>query len=109
STARNFALSKLASSRFDQGRYDQARVHLEELVKIERTEISLMLLGICHEHSGNLPEAVRLVNAAILDSPYRADLHRHLAELYRRMGKSDDAVRQLQLSELLRSKVPQPN
>ena len=102
------ALNILASSYFDQGQYEQAFPYLEELVKIERSEISLMLLGICHQNRGNLPEAVRLINKAILDSPYRADLHVYLASIYQKMGKSNDAENHLQLARLLRLKVPQP-
>ena len=49
--------------------------YLEELVKLERSEISLMLLAICHQKKGNLPETVRLINEAILAAPDRADLH----------------------------------
>ncbi len=105
---RRSALYNLASSHFDQGRYAQAFPYLEELVKIERSEISLMLLGICHERQGNLPEAVRLINAAILDAPARADLHTYLARIYQRMGKLDDAASHLELARLLKRNVPQP-
>ncbi|MBI3866364.1 MAG: tetratricopeptide repeat protein [Planctomycetia bacterium] len=106
--ARRTALYNLASSHFDQGRYQQASPYLEELVKIERSEISLMLLAICHERQGNLAEAVRLVNAAILDAPDRADLHAYLARIYQKMGKANDAESHLHLASLLRLRVPQP-
>jgi len=42
---RSTALYNLASSHFDQRRYSQAFPYLEELVKMERSEISLMLLA----------------------------------------------------------------
>jgi hypothetical protein len=105
---RKAALYNLASSHFDQGRYDQAFPHLEELARCERNEISLMLLGICHQKKGNLPEAVRLVKEAILVSPERADLHIYLASVYREMGKAKEAEHHLQRGKLLRLKVPQP-
>src|SRR5262249_33713048 len=105
---RRSALYNLASSLFDQGRYDRAFPYLEELVKMERSEISLMLLGICQQKKGNLPEAVRLIKEAILASPDRADLHAYLASIYREMGKSEDAEYHLQRAKLLRLKVPQP-
>jgi tetratricopeptide (TPR) repeat protein len=101
-------LFNLASSHFDQGRYAQAFPYLEELVAIERSEISLMLLGICHQNEGHLPEAVRRISEAILDAPDRADLHVYLASVYQKMGKSDEAERHLQIARLLRLKVPQP-
>jgi Tfp pilus assembly protein PilF len=68
----------------------------------------LMLLAICHEKKGNLPEAMRLIKEAILASPDRADLHLYLASIYRRMAKSEDAEHHLQRAKLLRLKVPQP-
>jgi len=67
-----------------------------------------MLLGICYQKHGNLPEAVRLINEAILASPDRADLHIYLASIYQEMGKSQDAESHLQFARLLQSKVPQP-
>jgi hypothetical protein len=106
--ARRTAMYNLASSHFDQRKYDQALPYLEELVRLERSEISLMLLGICRQHAGDLPEAVRLINAAILDAPDRADLHVYLASIYQRMGKTSDAESHLQRAGLLLLKVPQP-
>lgn len=105
---RKSALYNLASSHFDQGRYDQAFPYLEKLVKMERNEIPLMLLAICHQKKGNFPEAVHLIEEAIAASPDRADLHSYLASLYREMGKSKDVERHLQRAKLLRLKVPQP-
>ncbi len=105
---RRSALYNLASSHFDQGRYDQAFPYLEELVKCERSEISLMLLAICHQKKGNLEEAVRLIQVAISSAPDRADLHEYLAKIYRKMGKSKEADRHEQRAKLLRLKVPQP-
>jgi hypothetical protein len=105
---RKSALDNLATSHFDQRRYEQAFPYLQELVKSERSEISLMLLGICHLKKGNLSEAVRLVNEAISVAPDRADLHIYLASIYREMGRSKDAERHLRRAKLLRLKVPQP-
>jgi len=105
---RSMALYNLASSHFDQRRYAQAFPHLEELVKVERSEISLMLLGICHEKNGNLSEAVRLFNEAIAASPDRADLHDYLARIYENMRKPELAQRHRGMSKLLKEKVPQP-
>lgn len=105
---RQSALYHLASSHFDQQRYAQALPYLQELVQLERSEITLMLLGICHQKLGDLPEAVRLVNEAILASPDRADLHTYLASVYRDLGKPDEAERHVQRANLLQSKVPQP-
>jgi tetratricopeptide (TPR) repeat protein len=105
---RKSALYKLATSHFDQGRYDRAFPYLEELAKSERSEISLMLLGICHQKKGNLPEALRLIKEAILAAPDRADLHIYLASIYRARGESKEAERHLQRAKLLRLKVPQP-
>lgn len=108
SLTRNSALYYLASSHFDQRQYAQAFPYLEELVKVERNEITLMLLGICHQKQGDLPGAVRLINEAILASPDRADLHLYLASIYREMGKPSDAESHSQLATLLKMKVPQP-
>lgn len=106
--ARSSALYHLASSHFDQRRYAQALPHLEELVKIERSEISLMLLGICRQKNGNLPEAERLIKEAIVAAPDRADLHSYLAGIYEEMGKPQEAQIHLQQAKLLQSKIPQP-
>jgi len=105
---RGSALYNLASSHFDQRRYRQALPYLEELARIERKEISLMLLGICYQREGNLSEAVRLFKEAILASPDRADLHTYLASVYKEMGKPADAEKHLQQARLLALKVPQP-
>lgn len=105
---RSFALYYLASSHFDQQRFEKAFPYLEELVKIERSEITLMLLAICHVKKGNLPEAVILINKAIHDAPDRADLHIYLASVYQKMGKQNDAESHLRLAKLLSLKVPQP-
>ena len=105
---RRVVVYNLASSHFDQRRYAQAFPYLEELVKMERSEISLMLLAICHQKQGRLPEAVRLVNEAIVASPDRADLHSYLASIYQELGQSADAERHLQRAKLLSLKVPQP-
>jgi hypothetical protein len=104
---RQSTLYHLASSHFDLGRYDEAFPYLEELVRIERSEITMMLLAICYQKRGNLPEAVRLTNEAILAAPDRADLHTHLASLYRKMGKAKEAERHEQRAALLERKVPQ--
>lgn len=108
SLTRKSVLYYLGSSYFDQRRFAEALPYLTELVKMERSEISLMLLGICYQNQGNLPEAVRLINAAILAAPERADLHFYLASIYQKMGKSDDAESQLKMARLLNLKVPQP-
>ena len=107
-TNRQSAVYYLASSHFDQRRYQQALPYLKKLVKMERSEISLMLLGICHRETGNRQEALRLIKEAILASPHRADLHNYLASIYRQMGKPMDAQRHLKRAELLSRKVPQP-
>ena len=105
---RKSAMYNLATSHFDQGRYDRALPYLQELAKCERNEITLMLLAICQQKKGNLPEAVHLINQAILASPDRADLHTYLATIYRQMGKSKDAEFHMQRAKLLQLKVPQP-
>jgi hypothetical protein len=105
---RRTALYNLATSYFDQRQFDKALPYLEELVKIERSETTLMLMGICRERQNNFPEAVRLINAAILDSPDRADLHVYLARIYEKMGQSDDAEKHRDLAKLLKLKVRQP-
>lgn len=102
------ALYSLGSTHFDQKQYERALPYLEELVTKEHSEISLMLLAICQERKGNLTEAVRLIHEAILASPDRADLHIHLATVYRRMGRPDDAEKHLQMASLLALRVPQP-
>lgn len=108
STSRQSALYFLASSLFDQQQYDQATPYLEELVKIERSEISLMLLAICRQHQGKLSEAVRLIQQAIDDAPDRADLHLYLASVYRQLGDSTAEAQHLRLAQLLQRTVPQP-
>jgi tetratricopeptide (TPR) repeat protein len=105
---RSSVLYNLASSHFDERRHRQALPYLEELVRMERKEITLMLLGICHQKEGNLPEAVRLINEAIAASPDRADLHTYLASVYKEMGRPSDAERHLERAKLLSLKVPQP-
>jgi hypothetical protein len=105
---RRSALYHLATSHFDQGRHERAFPHLEELVKIERNEITLMLLAICHQKKGDLDQAVRLIKRAIVAAPDRADLHEYLASVYRDQGKAEDARRHEKRARLLRRKVPQP-
>jgi hypothetical protein len=105
-TIRNESLFRLASSNFDQGRYDQALPYLQELVQNDRDEINLMLLAICHQKKGNLPEAVRLVHEAIAANPCRADLHMFLASVYHQMGI--DTREHLQRADLLNRRIPQP-
>lgn len=105
---RTSAMYNLASSYFDRGQYAQAFPYLKELVTMERREITLMLLAICYEREGNLQEAARLINAAISDSPGRADLHIYLASVDRKMGQSKDAESHLHMAKLLKLKVPQP-
>jgi len=73
-----------------------------------RSEISLMLLAICQQRKGNLPEGVRLVNQVILDAPDRADLHLHLASIFQNMGWAKEAASHVQRARLLSAKVPQP-
>lgn len=102
------ALYYLASSRFDRREYEQALPLLEELVKIERSEITLMLLAICYQREGKLSEALELVNKALLDSPDRADLHLYLASIYDKLDKTDEAESHRQRASLLTEKVPQP-
>lgn len=107
-STRQSTLYKLATSYIDRQQYAKALPHLEELVKIERGEMSLMLLGICHEQQGNLPEAERYVKEAIRAAPARADLHEYLAKLYRKRGKPADAERELKRARLLSRILPQP-
>ena len=105
---RKSVLDQLASSHFDLRQYDRALPYLQELVKIERSEMSLMPLAICEEKRGNTAEAVRLINAAIRVAPDRADLHERLASIYRKLGRSEEAEQHVQRAKLLRQKVPQP-
>jgi tetratricopeptide (TPR) repeat protein len=107
-SVRKSVVYNLASSYFDQGRYDLAFPYLEELAQCERSEITLMLLAICHQKKGDRSEAVRLIHEAIRAAPDRADLHSYLATIYREMGKEKDAEEHLQRAKLLRLKVPQP-
>jgi hypothetical protein len=106
--ARKVVLYNLGTSHFDRGEFDQALPHLEELAMSERSEISLMLLAICHQKKGHLPESVRLIEKAISLSPDRADLHDYLASIYRTMGKAREAGQHVQQAALLRQQVPQP-
>jgi Flp pilus assembly protein TadD len=105
---RGTALYYLASSLFDQRQFEQAFPNLERLVHMERSEISLMLLAICHQNKGELPEAVGLMKQAIQDAPDRADLHLYLATVYRKLGNPAEADSHERLAKLLQQKVPQP-
>jgi hypothetical protein len=105
---RKSAVYNLATTHFDQGQYDQAFPYLEELVRNGRDEITLMLLAICHQKKGNLREAVRLVQEAIVVAPERADLHTYLASIYRQLGMSKEADQHTQRAKLLQQRVPQP-
>ena len=105
---RRMALNNLATSYFDQRNYQKALPYLEELVKVDRDEIALMLLGICYQNQGRSEEALSLFERAVQAAPQSADLRRYLGSVYQRMGRTDDATRQLKLAELLSRKVPQP-
>jgi hypothetical protein len=105
---RKSTVYNLATTLFDQGKYDQAFPYLEELVKSGRDEITMMLLAICHQKKGNLRESIRLVQEAIVVAPDRADLHTYLASIYRQMGMLKEAEQHTQRAKLLQQKVPQP-
>ena len=105
---RKSVLYNLGTSHFDQGRYEEAFPYLDELAKCDHSEIPLMLLAICHQKKGNLPEAIRLVKEAIATAPDRADLHGYLASIYRDRGQSKEAEFHRERARLLARKVPQP-
>lgn len=107
-TDRRDALFFLASSHFDAGRFDQALPRLQELTRIERSAVPLMLLAICHQKNGQLKEAASWIRKAITITPYRADLHVYLASVYRQMGKTKEAEFHQQRARLLSRTVPQP-
>jgi Tfp pilus assembly protein PilF len=48
--------------------------------------------------AGRLDVAESEFRAALISDPHNASAHRELAEIYRRRGKLDDAVHELQLS-----------
>lgn len=104
---RSNVLFTLASTHFDLGHYETAKPLLEELVKMGRDEIALMLLGICYQKEGNLAETERLIKEAIRANPARADLHISLASLYRQMGDKTRSEQHLKQAELLSETIPQ--
>jgi hypothetical protein len=102
------ALHHLATSHFDQRNFEKALSYLEELVKVDRDEIALMLLGICYQNLGKNEEALSLFERAVQAAPQSADLRGYLGSVYQRMGRDEDAAQQTKLAELLSRKVPQP-
>ena len=101
-------LHNLATSYFDQRNHQKALPYLEELVKVDRNEIALMLLGICYQNLGRDEEALPLFERAVQVAPQSADLRGYLGSVYQRMGRTEDAAKQLKLADLLSRRVPQP-
>lgn len=105
---RRDALFYLSSTLFDARRYKEATPHLQAWAKIERFEIPLMLLAICHQRQGRPRKALPLIRQAVLIAPFRADLHETLATAYRELQHPDEAKRHSERAKLLRRLVPQP-
>lgn len=101
-------LHNLATSYFDQQNLAKALPHLEALAEVDRDEIALMLLGICYQQQGRAEEALSLFERAVQAAPQSADLRGYLGSVYQRIGRTEDAAKQMKLAELLSRTVPQP-
>jgi len=89
--ARVSALFTLGSTLFEMGNTDRAIRVLEKLVRLRRYSIAWFVLSRCYERAGNSPKALAAARKAVEISPQNPQFHRHLADLYRASGKSQEA------------------
>ncbi|HED65862.1 MAG TPA: tetratricopeptide repeat protein [Planctomycetes bacterium] len=93
-TDRNYtAEAILAKTFFEEGRYDDARVHYERAVAIRpRFSEALFGLGLVAQNEGRLAEAIRFYRSALVAQPDRAETWLNLGAVLGTRGDLSEAV-----------------
>jgi arylsulfatase A-like enzyme/Flp pilus assembly protein TadD len=92
----SFAYQKLAYALHQLGRTAEAVRVLEEAVSRGVTDLSLLaLLGSYLMETSDLPRALALLEGLAADHPDFAEAHNYLGVAYARMGRAEDAEREL--------------
>ncbi len=87
----------LAEAHLGSGRYDEARVLLEEALKLEPENArALALLGPVYGRAGELPMAAKTLEKAIALGETSPEIRRNLALVYMQQGKLQRGVAELQ-------------
>jgi tetratricopeptide (TPR) repeat protein len=85
------ALSVVANGRFAQGNAAEALSILRDLTRARRQPIDWLLVAECEQVVGNPAAAEDAMETAVRINPRMWVVHKHLAEFYRRQGKTDRA------------------
>lgn len=84
------ALFLLADARASEGRYEEAMTALRELTGLRRHPADWLLLARCEQARGR--SDVEALQKAVRINPRLWEVHRHLAEHYRREGNEERAA-----------------
>ena len=98
---------KLAGEYLYNGRLDEAEILLRQIVTTAADfHPAYNLLGVIAFNKGELPLSAGLIAKASALAPEEGIYHRHLSELYRRLGRLDDAVAEGKRAAELRQDDP---
>jgi tetratricopeptide (TPR) repeat protein len=96
------SFNKRGVRRIHAGARDEARADFEAALALDSSHAPAMMnLGNLAFESGNAPEAVRWYEAAIAADPKYPLVHANLASAYKKLGRYDDAVREMRRASKL--------
>jgi tetratricopeptide (TPR) repeat protein len=98
---------KLADAYSRLQKFDEAEKLLQRSIWLDSTSTGpYILLGKVLQKKGETQLAIRALQRAIAMDPNNSIAHHLLGQSYRDLGRSDDAERELKLSEQLQSREP---
>ncbi|TDJ34758.1 MAG: tetratricopeptide repeat protein, partial [Gammaproteobacteria bacterium] len=85
--------NNLANGLLQRGRYDQSRVHMERMVRLDEPNVGAWLRGLAltHHFAGNLAEAVQWYRRSLAYSPANEDAMGGLSAAYLDLGDLENA------------------
>jgi tetratricopeptide (TPR) repeat protein len=87
-------------------RIPEARAAFEHALSIlPRCAPALVNMGNLHLEAGDVDEALRYYERAVLSDEEYAPAHHNMAVAYKRLGRTGDAVRELRLAQRLEGRV----
>lgn len=87
-------------------RTDEARAAFEQALQVvPKFAPALVNIGNLHLEAGEMEEAIRLYESAVLSDDDYALAHHNLGVAYKRLGRTGDAVRELRRAHRLEGRV----
>ncbi len=90
------ALTSLGMLHMEQGRLEEAAVHLERAVRLEADGVMFLSLGVVYGQQGKLDQAIRRLEQAVAIEPDLAEAHLNLGFFLSSQGRLERAIHHVQ-------------